>query len=493
MRKNLLNYKREKSIFFPIFLSGFFILTTNLSVIRAENVISAGTTLKVLPGTTMVSVGSMVIKSGATLANAGTLILKNNLVNENSTANSLGSGLVELSGTTNQVITGSNTIQNFTVNNTSGISNNGENLINGTMTLTTGKVTLGNHNLLLGSSALFAGVPSAAAMIIVTGAGELRKEFPSGYTGTFNFPVGDTTGTDQYSPVTLVFISGTFNSGNYVGITLANERYPDPDITGNYINRYWTISSSGITNYTCNATFQYLPADITGQENLISCTKVNPLPWVTYALTNTTTHMLSASGIGSFSSFTGVKSTTPPANQELVNITIPSGISNCYSATQVLTVAGNGNTFIVENNGSVTLVAGNMISILPGARVFSGGYLYGYITTNGNYCGTTQNPLVINPVNEDKEVATMIEDVTPSFFKIYPNPTTDFITLEFTQPITPSGARVAIYNMNGKSILQETISGETKHQFSLASQPVGIYLIQVRSDDRTEIAKIIKN
>jgi hypothetical protein len=487
-----LSLKKERRFIAAILLSGFFILVTGLSAIRAENRITTGTIGKILPGSTLVSAGSMVINSGAVLDNAGTLILKNNLVNGNSTANSLGSGLVELSGTTNQSISGPNIIQNLTVNNTSGVTFSGENRVNGTLTLTAGKVILGSNNLLIGPTGNIAGTPSPDAMIIVTNAGQLRKEFPSGFTGTFTFPVGDTTGTDQYSPVTLVFTSGGFTSGNYVGVNLANEKYPDPDITGNYLNRYWTISSSGISSFICNATFQYLAADVTGNENLISCTKVNPLPWVTYSLTNAATHLLSASGIMSFGSFTGMKSTTPPANQELVNITIPDGVTNCYDATEVLTIAGNGNFFFVDNNASVTLVAGNRISILPGARVFSGGYLHGYITTNDSYCDTTMNSPVTNPVNEDQELTTRIEEVTNPFFKIYPNPTTDIVILEFTQHGSPSMAWVAIYNMSGKQILQQALSGETKHQFSLSAQPVGIYVIQVRLDDRMQVAKIVK-
>jgi len=42
---------------------------------KAENVITTGTTLKVLPGTSLVSVESLVIKTGAVLDNAGTVIL----------------------------------------------------------------------------------------------------------------------------------------------------------------------------------------------------------------------------------------------------------------------------------------------------------------------------------------------------------------------------------------------------------------------------------
>lgn len=162
----------------------------------------------------------------------------------------------------------------------------GNTIVNGILAIANGKVTLGSHNLLLGPSATISATPSSTVMIIVTGTVELRKEFPAGYAGTFTFPVGDDTGTPGYSPVTLHFTGGTFASGNYAGVNLKNEKYPDPDITDNYLERYWTITQSGITGFTCNASFQYLPADVTGDETLISCTKVNPLPWTTYGLAN---------------------------------------------------------------------------------------------------------------------------------------------------------------------------------------------------------------
>ncbi len=474
------------------FIMGIFMLFSGIKTSMADNIITAGTTLKVSPGTSLVSTGAVIIKSGATLDNSGTLVLKSNLVNENTTQNSLGSGLVEFSGTSSQSVTGMNTIEDLTLNNTGGATNSGETRVNGILTLTAGKITLGGNNLLLGPLATVAGTPSASAMIVATGSGQLRKEFPSGFTGSFAFPVGDANGVAQYSPVTLIFTSGNFLSGNYAGVSLANEKYPDPAITGNYLDRYWTITQSGISNFTCDAVFQYLASDVNGTENLISCTKVDPEPWVTYALTNATMHLLTASGIGSFSSFTGVKSTTPPSNQELANITIPDGITNCYDATQVLTVAGNGTTFIVETNGSVTLVAGERISILPGAEVFSGGYLHGYITTTGSYCGSTMNPLVTNLIKDEKELSTLVEEPTNRLFKIYPNPTTDFVIIEFDPLSAPSMARVAIYNVSGKQILQQTLNNETNHRFSLTAQPVGIYVIKVVADNRVEIAKVVK-
>ena len=165
-------------------------------------------------------------------------------------------------------------------------------------------------------------------------------------------------------------------------------------MTGNYLNRYWNLSQSGITDFNCNPTFQYTVNDVTGTEGSLSCTKVSPLPWITYGLANTTTHVLSATGVTSFSSFTGIKSSTPTTINELENITIGNGVTNCYDATEVLRVADNGTTFEVEAGGNVTLIAGMQISLLPGTHVFEGGYLHGYITTTSEYCGQMAAPMV---------------------------------------------------------------------------------------------------
>jgi hypothetical protein len=439
-------------------------------------------------GTTLTTMQNMNVANGGNLTISGTLNLKKDMVNQNPLADDLGTGIAVFTGTALQTISGENIFQHLQVSNGNGLSIGGNTRINGIFILTYGQVALGSYKLVLGPLSAINGTPSASTMIVATGTGELRKEFTA--PGSFTFPVGDATGTSEYSPVTLNFTSGTFGPGNYAAVSLANTVYPDPTITGNYLKRYWNLSQSGISGFSCDAAFTYLPADVTGNENAISCTRVNPLPWTTYSLANTATHVLNANGITGFSSFTGLKSSTTPTNQNLANISIGNGVTNCYDASQVLTVAGNGTTFTVAAGGSVTLVAGLKISMLPGTTVNSGGYLHGYIATGGIYCGSALNPLV-SSLTKEIEIQPFAAMDKGRFIKIYPNPTTDIVNVEFLQK-DPGMVNISIFNMNGQQIATRTAGSDQLQQFSLGGLPAGIYMIHAGSAGHSEVAKIVK-
>jgi hypothetical protein len=269
----------------------------------SQTTVSSGTTLKVSSGTTVTSNEDFGLGSGGHLDVQGTLILKKNLENGNTSPDGLGTGTIEFSGTTAQTISGQNIIANLTMNNAAGLSVLGNTEVTGVLTLTNGVISLGTSNLTLGPAATVSGTPSATKMIAPEGTGELRKEYSA--TGSFLFPVGDVSSTAEYSPVTLNFTSGTFGTDAYAGVKLTDTKYPDDSITGSYLDRYWALSQSGITTFNCNATFQYATSDVQGTEGSIYCVKVNPDPWVTYTVANTGTHQLSATGLSSFSTFTG--------------------------------------------------------------------------------------------------------------------------------------------------------------------------------------------
>ncbi|MEI6749465.1 MAG: hypothetical protein WCM93_09920, partial [Bacteroidota bacterium] len=279
------------------------LLVSIISPARADSTITSGTNVRVSAGTTLVNIGSLTIKSGGAISNLGTVNVSGNLDNQNVSSTDLGVGTFLLNGAALQNVNGKNTFGNLTISNSSGVSLNGNTIVNGVLSLTNGRVTLGANNLLLGTSASVAGSPSSSSMVVATGAGEFRKSFSA--AGSFTYPVGDNTGTAEYTPVTLVFTGGSYGSGNYAGVNLVNAQYPGSPATGSFLNRYWGVTQSGITGFSCSATFQYLLADVSGTESQIYCVRLLPTSVAYFSAANLGLHQLSATGLTALGTFTG--------------------------------------------------------------------------------------------------------------------------------------------------------------------------------------------
>ncbi len=217
-------------------------------------------------------------------------------------------GTVTMNGICSQAISGAGSITG-NANSTIEIANGDGVILNtnvttqGNLQLTYGLLTLGASDLIFGPSSAITGTPSASAMIVATSTGQVKKEFSA--PGSFTYPVGDHTLTAEYTPVTLNFTSGIFEAGNHAGVRLVNAKYPADPNTGNYLNRYWIITSGAMSAFSCNALFQYVAEDVSGTEDQIYCVRVDPLPFTTYDISNGTLHQLTASGLNSFSTFTG--------------------------------------------------------------------------------------------------------------------------------------------------------------------------------------------
>jgi len=175
-----------------------------------------------------------------------------------------------------------------------------------------------------------------------------------------------------------------------------------------------------------------------------------------------------------------------PVNTTVQNVTIPDGTSNCYNATQTITVAGNGTNFVVQNGGSATMIAGQNIRYLPGTTVQSGGYLWGYIAPNGPYCQTPAMPAV---VAGEAELPASFGNAS---FTIYPNPTTGKFILELKTDNLMEWVNVEIYGLHGEKVQTLDLIGERKHEFSLTDRPDGVYLIRVVMNGKAENKKMIK-
>ncbi|MCX6305852.1 MAG: FG-GAP-like repeat-containing protein [Bacteroidetes bacterium] len=178
-----------------------------------------------------------------------------------------------------------------------------------------------------------------------------------------------------------------------------------------------------------------------------------------------------------------------PATIALQNITVFNGRTKCYSATQTITVAGSGTTFIVQAGGEATMIAGQNILYLPGTTVAPGGHMHGEISTDGQYCGA-KSASFASTGEEESSNTPFLENI---FFRIYPNPTTGNFTLEQTGGNGNGKVTVEIFNTMGERILSADLSGERKHEFMSEAMPAGFYLVRVAATGYTETFKLVKS
>jgi fibronectin-binding autotransporter adhesin len=130
------------------------------------------------------------------------------------------------------------------------------------MIFNTSRIYLNDSDMTWKPGATVGGTPSSSSMIVVNGDGLLRREVSA--TGSLTFPIGDTTGTADYTPATINFTSGSFTNAN-IEISVVNQA----DVNcggGNFINRFWRVEMNGISSFAGTGTFTYVDGDIFGNE-----------------------------------------------------------------------------------------------------------------------------------------------------------------------------------------------------------------------------------
>jgi len=85
------------------------------------------------------------------------------------------------------------------------------------------------------------------------------------------------------------------------------------------------------------------------------------------------------------------------------------------------------------------------------------------------------------------------EKIGQTEIKIYPNPTTEKITLEFLGDVRVENFRpLQIYSLSGQLLQEQPVQSATT-VISLAGMPNGVYVLKVNVNGKSEEWKIIKN
>lgn len=171
--------------------------------------------------------------------------------------------------------------------------------------------------------------------------------------------------------------------------------------------------------------------------------------------------------------------------------------SICFNAIESIILAGEGGWFVVEHGGSVELVAGQNISMLPGTSVQQGGYLLARIAEHvDDYCGINEAfEITKEPVTSKEDVVSAdlpYEIRKNSFFTLYPNPTDGTFTLELTTADLKQNITVEVFTMLGGRLFSKELPPQRLHILSLEGQQAGMYIIRVMKGDQLVVERLIK-
>lgn len=283
---------------------------------------------------------------------------------------------VTLNGSTVQTVTGSTSFDYLTINNPAGVVLASDETVNNALTLTSGLLDVGTHTLLFANAAGISGTPSASAMIVGTaGSGKVKKLMNSVAPHSFTFPVGDNSGTAEYSPVSYTLNSGSFTTDTVV-VMVTNAKHANNSEPTDYLNRYWTIANSGVTNPNYTAVFTYVPADVAGNESHLSGALWNGSSWVNLGTVNTGAHTFTASNQTVFGDFTAMLI----ASSGSVAVTvIPQGFYNdgdYLNSRDTITVllAGSVSPYAVIDSASAVLDSLTFTATATLSNAASGSY-----------------------------------------------------------------------------------------------------------------------
>jgi len=130
-------------------------------------------------------------------------------------------------------------------------------------------------------------------------------------------------------------------------------------------------------------------------------------------------------------------------------------------------------------------------AIIPGATiskyVFQANGNYYLSVSNSSGCSINSQPVTITTVSID-------EDPSAVFVNVFPNPTTDEITIEFNL-LKTENVKINLVNTAGQTIASlelKQVKGEYKKSINLGSYANGIYYLQIVTNEHVMNKKIFK-
>ncbi len=444
-------------------------------------------------GATNVNEGKLIVQGSGTTG-SGALTIASGATLESSV--SLSNSSITVNGTFNVVE--DMTVNDLTLNSGGSISiAAGKTLTiaaGKTLTLNT-KLTLGSGNLALSPTSIVSS--SSSNYIIATGTGKLRKLFADGSDAlsAFTFPVGD---ADNYSPVEITLNSGT-RTNAYIESNLKATAHPEKnDAAALYLNRYWTVSQSGITSPNYNIVITYVDADISvpASEGSLVLGKWDGSVWTKPTSTlNSTANTITSNNLLSFSDFTGGEAGALPVELTSFNAALRNGMVDLKWETKTEI---NNYGFEIERKSATA--DWTKIGFVEGHGSTNSPKYYSY---SDKPSGTGKISYRLKQIDNDGQfeyspVVEVLVDNLPNGFVLeqnYPNPFNPETSIRFALK-EDTKASLKVFNTMGQEVatLFDGIAEAGRYynvKFSSNELSSGFYIYKLVAGDFVSVKKML--
>ncbi len=422
---------------------------------------------------------SMEIGSGSTLEITGTINIDISGNWTNGGTFTAGSSTVKLNGTSTQTLSTTTTFNNLVINNSAGITLLSNEIVNGTLTLTSGNISTGAYTLTIGGSGL---ITRTSGHIV----GNLKRTYTE--EGTKTFAVGTANG---YSPVAV----HTTDIGDFT-VKATQGAHPNT-VGGNVLQRYWTLTSAGIT--TADLTFQYLDGDVVGTEANYVIGKYSGGAWsFPGGSVNTSANTATINGVTSFSDWTlGEPGATPV---ELASFTASVHNNVVHLKWQTATEVNNYG-FEVERSSKAGLPNSDWetVGFVEGHGTSNAPKEYSFVDNKVSVAGKYYYRL--KQIDRDGNLKHSPEiEVTidkPAKYELsqnYPNPFNPSTTIRFDLPEV-SYIKLTVYNTLGEEV--KTLVSENKQPgyyevtLNISELAGGVYFYRLQAGNFIQVRKML--
>jgi beta-glucanase (GH16 family) len=154
---------------------------------------------------------------------------------------------------------------------------------------------------------------------------------------------------------------------------------------------------------------------------------------------------------------------------------------------KTITVGGTSCNSVIESGKSISLIATDCITLLPGFHTEVNSNFSAQFVSNINL--KSANNLKEDNLKEKFDFFDNSNGIVESY-KIYPNPNNGSFTIELTRNLNEY-QKIEVFDLNGNIIFQTVKFPQNIINIDLTANPKGIYLLRIISKDKIATNKII--